>query len=219
MEIRPDHLMGPLNRRVFLFGGAAVAGTAVVAACRGAAAPVSVVPATTTTTAIVGTTKDIAILNTAISIEALLVAAYTQMVKSGLVTTATTLALLKEFETHHTQHQDLFTRTTRGSHGTPVTQANPVLMAQVVQPRLAALKAEADVLSLAYDLEHLASATYQADIGMFDHPPINATVATVGGAEARHVAVLAILSNKSATGTPDNSFQVDTDAVSPGTGV
>jgi hypothetical protein len=78
---------------------------------------------------------------------------------------------------------------------------------------------EADVVSLAYDLEHLASATYQSDIGTFANPKFNTVAASVGATEARHVALLAVISNKSATGTPDGAFQVDQDAVNPGTGV
>ncbi|MDQ1358343.1 MAG: hypothetical protein QOG44_2716, partial [Acidimicrobiaceae bacterium] len=54
---------------------------------------------------------------------------------------------------------------------------------------------------------------------MFDNVKFNTTVASVGATEARHVALLAVISNKSATGTPDGAFQTDGDQVNAGTGV
>lgn len=217
---KSDIVLGGIHRRrVLMFGGVAVATSAVLAACKGATPSVAVVPATTTSTALVGTVKDVGILRTASSIEALAVAVYAAAISSKLVTTSATLDLIKLFQSQHSQHGDLFQRATRTAGGTAFTDANPVLMQQVVQPRLAVLKTEADVVSLAYDLEHLASATYQSDIGTFDNLKFNTTVASVGATEARHVALLAVLGGKSATGTPDNAFQSDQDAVNPGTGV
>jgi hypothetical protein len=219
-QAKADLIMGGINRRQMLkFGGAGVAMTAVIAACKGATPSVSVTPATTTSTALAGSAGDIAILRTASSIEALAVSVYATALKTGLVTTTTTSDLLKLFQSQHAQHGDLFQRSTRTVGGTAFTDPNPLLMQQLVQPRLAALKAEADVVALAYDLEHLASATYQADIGAFSNPKLNVSVASVGATEARHVALLAVISGKSATGTPDNAFQADQDAVKSGTGV
>jgi len=219
-DVKDDLVTGGINRRrVLMFGGVAVATSAVVAACKGATPSVSVVPATTTSTAVKGTAKDVAIFRTASSIEALAVSVYATALKSGLVKTTTTTDLMKLFQSQHSQHGDLFQRSTRTAGGTAFTDANPVLMQQVVQPRLAALATEADVVTLAYDLEHMAAATYQSDVGTLDNPKFNVTVASVGATEARHVALLAVISGKSATGTPDNAFQVDTDAVKSGTGV
>ncbi|MDQ6618002.1 MAG: ferritin-like domain-containing protein [Actinomycetota bacterium] len=216
MDIYQDYIN---RRRVLMFGGAAVATSAVLAACKGATPSATVVPPTSASTAIAVSAKDITILRTASSIEALAVAVYTTVTKSGLVKTTATLDLLKLFQTQHGQHGDLFQRATRTAGGTAFTDANPVLMQQVVQPRLAALKTEADVVNLAYDLEHLASATHQGDIGMFDNLKFNTSVASVGATEARHVALLAVISGKSATGTPDNAFQSLQDQVKPGIGV
>ncbi len=218
--VEADPIMGGLNRRkLLMLGGAGVAMTAVMAACKGATPSAQVVPPTTASTAVVGTANDVAILRTAGSIEALAVSVYTTALKSGLVTTTTTASLLKLFQGHHTQHGDLFQRSTRTAGGMPFADANPVLMQQLVQPRLAALKTEADVVNLAFDLEHLAAATYQADIGNLNNAKFNATIASVGATEARHVALLAVISGKSATGTPDNAFQKDQDAAKAGIGV
>src|ERR1700738_4229536 len=111
---RTTALVGGINRRqVLLFGGAGVAMTAVIAACKGATPSPSAVPATTTSTAINGSTTDVALLRTASSIEALAVSAYTTALKTGLVTTTTTSDLLKLFQSQHSQHGDLFQRSTR----------------------------------------------------------------------------------------------------------
>lgn len=219
-EAEADRATDGINRRRFFrLGGAAVAASAVIAACKGATPPVSAVPATTTTTMLVATAADANILRTASSIELLLQSVYGTFISGGLVKTAATLDLIKLFQSQHVQHQSLFDRTARGAGATPFDQPNPVLMQQLVQPRLAALTTEAEVVNLAYDLEHMASATFQANIGMVSHPALNTDFAAVGATEARHVALWAIISGKSGTGTPDNAFQVDTDSVRGGTGV
>jgi hypothetical protein len=209
-----------INRRKFvMFGGAAIATSAVIAACKGATPPVSVAPPTSATTVLVGSPRDLALLNTAISLEALAQAVYTEVVAGTLVTTSTTQDLLKLFQTQHGEHQDELTRTVSAAGGKPFTQANPVIMAQVVQPRLAALKTEADVVSLAYDLEHMLAATCQAGVGTFDHATLNTLLIQIGAIEARHCALWSIISGKSTSGTPDGAFEADQDAVSAGTGI
>lgn len=212
-------LGGVHRRQVLMFGGVAVASAAVFAACKGPTPPLSPTPATTTTTLFHQNASDVVIMRTAASIEELLVTAYTKILATNLVTDAVLLDLVKLFQSQHSQHADLFGRATRSAGGVAFTDPNPVLMQQVLQPRLAALSTEADVMSLAYDLEHLSSATCQAELGTFSNLSFNTTVGSVGATEARHVALLAILTAKSATGTPDNAFQMDPDAVKSGTGV
>ncbi len=208
------------RRRFMMFGGGGVLSSAVLAACAGAASGTKATPTTgpTTTTPQPPSAKDVTMLRTAMSIEALAVSAYDKIIKGGQVTTPTLLALLKQFQSHHKDHGELFGRNVLSAGGTPVVDPNPVLLQQVT-PRLAALKTEKDVINLAYDLEHLAAATYQADIGGFDNGKYNVPTASVGGTEARHVALLALLNGTSTTGTPDGGFQKDQDAVNAGTGV
>ncbi|MGH9124518.1 MAG: ferritin-like domain-containing protein [Acidimicrobiales bacterium] len=207
------------RRRLLAAGGVAAASTAVLAACKGAT-PVAVpAPPTTSTTAVVGSPKEVAILNTALSLEAMAMNVYTTVLGGTLVQSTGNQDLLKLFQNQHMQHQDLLTRTIRGVGGSPVSTANATIMAQVIQPMLATLASEADVVNLAYTLEHLLSATCQADIGLFDHAALNTTIAQIGGIEARHVGLMAIASGKSAMGTADGAAQSTTDAVGPGTGV
>jgi len=207
------------RRRLLAVGGVAVVSTAALAACKGATPQSSPVPPSPTTTTVVGTTQEVAILNTALSLEAMAVAVYTNVLQGTLVQSAGNQDLLKLFMNQHMQHQDLLTRTVRGIKGNPVTQPNATIMAQVVQPKLAALASEADVIDLAYVVEHLLSATCQADIGMFGHAALNTTIAQIGGIEARHVGLMAVASGKSGMGTPDGATQSTADAVSPGVGV
>lgn len=218
---RDTEARGPDRRRFLMFGGVSVLSSAVLAACAGASSGVKAAPTTgpTSTAAQTPSAKDVTLLRTAMSIEALAVSVYDKAIKGGLVTTPAVLALIKAFQSHHKDHGELFGRNITGAGGTPFADPNPVLLQQVVTPRLAALKSEMDVINLAYDVERLAAATCQADIGMFDNRKYNVATASVGGAEARHVALLAVLNTRSATGTPDGAFQTDQDAVNPGTGV
>jgi hypothetical protein len=207
------------RRQVLMFGGVAVASAAVFAACKGPTPPLSPTPNTTTTTLFHQNASDVVIMRTAGSIEALLVTAYTSILATNLATEPMLLDLIKLFQSQHSQHADLFGRATRSAGGVAFTDPNPVLMQQVLAPRLAALKTQADVISLTYDLEHLSSASCQSYIGTLSNVSFNTAVGSVGATEARHVGLMALLDNKSTTATPDNAFQMDQDAVSPGTGV
>ena len=213
---RQELLSGGLSRRQLLtLGSATVVTSAVFGACASNGA--SVATATSTTTTLPGSQMDVTILRTASSIEALAVAVYQKAIDSGLIKTQPLQTAAQLFQTQHSQHGDLFQRATIDAGGKPFTDPNPVLMQQLVAPRLAALKVESDVIGLAYDLEKLAADTYQNDVGSFANKSLNATIMQVGGIEARHVAVLAPAINKPVP--PDGAFQAAKTAVAAGTGV
>jgi hypothetical protein len=204
------------RRRLLKFGSVGVLASAALAACGSSGTSTSTSAGPTTTTRPLSA-SDIAILRTANSIEALAVEVYQKALDSGLVTTASALAAIRLFQGQHTEHGSLFSRTTIAAGGQPFTTPNPALQQQVVAPRLAALKTETDVLTLAYDVENLAAETYQSNVGAFADPSLNTTIMQVGGIEARHVAVWAASTGKPAE--PDGAFQAVTNAVAPGTGV
>ena len=213
---RHDWLSGGLSRRKLLqFGSVTVLASAVFGACSGSAE--KVVTAATTTTTVPGSAGDVTILRTASSLEALAVSVYQKILDSGLVKTASIQAAMQLFQTQHGQHGDLFQRSTINAGGHPFTDPNPVLMQQLATPRLAALKSEADAISLAYDLENGAADTYQSNVGFFADKALNTTVMQVGGIEARHVAILASAINKPVP--TDGAFQALKSAVASGTGV
>jgi hypothetical protein len=160
-----------------------------------------------------GTAKDINILRAAASVGGVAVATYQKALDSGLVKTPAVQTAVSNFQGQHKLHSNFFQNATVAAGGDPYKAPNPALMNQVVTPRLALVKTEADVIQLAYDLERLASATYQADVGTFDDISFNQKVMSVGAIEARHVTILAPLVGKQPT--PDGAFQTITGAATP----
>ena len=158
---------------------------------------------------------DVTILRTASSIEELAVAAYQTAIDSGLVKTPAVGDAAKLFQAQHKEHSALFQAATKQAGGEPFTMANPAILA-AIKPTIDGLKDEAGVLALALQLEMVAAETYQADVGTFKDPNLNAAIMTVGGVEARHAALLRTVLMQ--TPVP-KAFQVTDMAVKPGTGV
>jgi len=230
-------LLGGLSRRsLFRVGGITVAGAALLAACGSDKAasttttpatmspttmsPTTMVPGTTGNTMVPGSTVataagDIVLLRTASSIENLAVAAYQLAIDSGLVKTAAVADAAKLFQGHHRQHAELFQSTTKNMGGSPFTDPNPAVMAQL-KPTIDALKDEQGVLMLALTLERAAAATYQAGVGTVLDATLNTALMSVGGVEARHAAVLASVLAQTAV---PRAFGTTEGAVPPGTGV
>ncbi len=224
-------LLGRLNRRgLFKVGGITVASAAVLAACgddstTGGAAATTAAAGTTApggagTTAVAGMSNDVVILRTASSIEELAVAAYQTAIDSGLVTTAAVGDAAKLFQAQHKEHSGLFQGATTAAGGEPFAEANPALL-DALKPTIDGLKDEMGIIAFALELEQVAAQTYQANVGTFADPSLNAAIMSVGGVEARHAAVLA-----SVLGAMPGSdqlfptaFQSTTKAVMPGTGV
>ncbi len=217
LDEKAHAVLGGLDRRGFLkIGGLAVAGSAIVAACASdnGSSPSSLGGSTTTGGAMSGG-ADVMILRTASSIEELAVAVYQTAVDSGLVTTAAVGDAAKLFQSQHKEHSALFQSLTTQAGGTPFTDPNPAVLAQL-QPTIDALADEMAIIQLAFDLETVAAQTYQKNVGNFTDLALNASIMTVGGVEARHAAVLAgVLSQAQAP----VAFQVTDQAVAVGTGV
>ena len=211
---RADFALNGLGRRRFLtLGGVSVATAAVLGACGsdggdgdGAA------PESTTTTVV---ESDMRVLRTASSIEHLAVKVYQMALDTQILKTAAIADAVKLFQGHHEEHAKLFEAATTKGGGKAFTDPNPVLL-QALDPAVKALTDETSVVKLALDLERSAAATYQSSVGTFFDKDLNATVMSVGGIEARHVAVLlAVLKQPPAP----VAFQAKDGAVAPGTGV
>lgn len=206
-------LLSGLNRRRFMqIGGVSVLSAAVLAAC----GKDDNTGATTNTTAAKGSASDIAITRTASSLEYVAVDVYDQAIKSGLVTTAAIADAAKLFQAQHRDHAALFEGATKELGGDAFTTANPAVMGSLAG-RIAALKSETDVVTLARDLENVAAATYQSAVGAFGDVRLNVQMMSVGGVEARHATLLngVLSANQFAT----NAFHTTTGAVTAGTGV
>lgn len=175
------------RRRLFQVGGLAAAAAGLSACINGKGSGSAV---TTTTSTTLATKGDVSVLRTASSIEALLVQAYQKILDANLVTTPALLDNVKLFQDQHKAHVTFFASATKRGGGTAYNDPNPALVAQLAQ-QVAGLSSERDALQLVYALEKQAAATYQADIGTLDDAALHEAVMSVGGAEARHVAVLA----------------------------
>lgn len=218
---KADFATGGLNRRKFMqIGGLTVATAAVFAACgtddSGTAdEAVDTAGDKGSASGADASESDIKILRTASSLEVLAVAVYDKAIKSGLVKTAAIGDAAKLFQSQHKEHAELFQGATKKLGGKPMDEANPVVLQSLMGP-IDALMDENGVVELALMFEKAAAATYQNSVGQFKDLSLNQAVMSVGGVEARHVAVLSGVLNMA--GAP-KAFQTDEGAVAPGTGV
>jgi hypothetical protein len=178
----------------------------------------------TGTTAPAADATDVLILKTASSLERLAIAVYQKAIDNasalGIGSGVAAAAML--FQSQHTDHANVFEKATKDAGATPFTQPNPAVRAQI-QPTIDALKTETDVVNLAYMLEVAAAETYQSTVGVFKNAAYNPVAISVGGVEARHVAVLGHVLDptfdKSFIGGLAVGFQKTDQAVKAGTGV
>jgi hypothetical protein len=211
-EAKADFLLGGFNRRRFMkLSGLAVVGGTVLAACgsdkksndtsKGA-------EATTATTAISAASKtDQTIARTAASLENFAVAVYDKAIMNAaaLKITAPVAKAATLFKAQHTDHASAFNAAATQLGGQPYTDPNPTA-AKAFAAQIAALKTEQDVLKFAFALEQIAAETYQG-VGMkLSTPMLRQTAMTVGGVEARHMAILAHFITPPMT-VPDKAFQ------------
>ncbi|MEJ5253764.1 MAG: ferritin-like domain-containing protein [Acidimicrobiales bacterium] len=192
-------LLGLPDRRGFLrLGGATVAFSAVLAACGKSAK--KQIPVTGTTPSSVpgmsaevydrGQELNVNLLRTAQSIEVLAVDTYQTALDSGLVTTAAVADAIRVFQQQHRDHADLLARATEDSGGTPYDQANSYLQEKVVAPAVAGLTDEDSVVALGLQLETTAAQTYVFATELLTTAELREAVMSIGGVEARHMAVL-----------------------------
>jgi hypothetical protein len=190
-------LLGLPARRAFLTGGAAVAATAFLAACgSGSDKQIPVtgsVPAkeTSPTTVAPGSPEDdIVLLATGQSLELLAVDVYQKALDSGLLTTPAVAQTARLFQSQHTEHGDALGQALKDIGQPEVTQPNQYILTEVIEPALGELTDETSVVTLALAVENLAAATYVKAAGILTEPELRQAIMSIGGVEARHVAVL-----------------------------
>ena len=217
-EAKADLLLGGFNRRRFMnLSGLALVGGAVLAACgsdkkkdNGATATTE---ATTATTAAGGNKTDQTIARTAASLENFAVAVYDKAIMNAaalkISDPVAKAAVL--FKSQHEEHAKAFNAAATQLGGSPYTDPNPTA-AKAFESTIAALKTEQDVLKLAFGLEQIAAQTYQG-VGMkLSTPMLRQTSMTVGGVEARHMAILAHFITPPMT-VPAAAFQMTDKAI------
>jgi hypothetical protein len=191
-------VLGVPDRRQFLrVGGLSIAGAALLVACGDDGdAPAQTgtsMPPGTTTTKPGGASMDLTLAKTAASLEALAVATYDTAVASGLVTTPAIGDAAKLFRQHHQAHLDALNGLVTQNGAAKVTEPNAAVKSAVVDPAIASAKSEADVVALAFTLEDAAAQTYVFAATQLSAPELRSTIMTIGGVEARHRALLAVL--------------------------
>ncbi len=206
----------PTRRQLLRIGGSVVLGSAVIAACTNpdkdeqlaqtGTLPPTTAGGTSTTVAPGRLAADaVTLLRVAQSIELLAIDVYRDLqTKSTNPAVADALGLFRQ---QHVEHNNRLSATIAELGGQPYTQPNPVL-AETVQERRDSLETalEADpesaqqaLLKLALDLEDIAAQTYAYDVGVFTVPELRVLAASIGGVEARHVAVLLGIRNDGQT--------------------
>jgi hypothetical protein len=217
-------LLGVPPRREFLrFGGLAITGAALLAACgddsggsaatttRGSSPSTTAGSAATTGATSSAAAMDLTLAKTAASLEALAVATYDTAVKSGLVKTAAIGDAAKLFQAHHQAHLDALNGVVTQSGGAKITEPNTAVKKAIVDPAVAAAKTEADIVALAFTLEDAAAQTYVFAATQLSKPALRSTIMTIGGVEARHRAILAFVAQAKAPAAifPSGFFKAD----------
>jgi hypothetical protein len=200
-EAKADVILGGFNRRRFMrLSGLAVAGGTVLAACGSddkksengsATASTAAAAATATTAASAASKTDQTIARTAASLENFAVAVYDKAIMNAAalkISDGVAKAAVL-FKSQHEEHAKAFNAAATQLGGQPYTDPNPTA-AKAFEQQIAALKTEQDVLKFAFALEQIAAQTYQG-VGMkLSTPMLRQTAMTVGGVEARHMAIL-----------------------------
>jgi hypothetical protein len=210
--------MSDTSRRALMGGGAVMLGGAILAACtekpeKTQLAQTGTVPATESSSTTVLASKvidtDLTMLRTAQSIEALAVVAYGLAIDSGKVTTPSIADAARLFQTQHRDHQGALIAQIREIGGEPYSdpdagqppagvsqsewlQVNHELWDEAVAPIVADANSltEATIVKLATELENVAAQTYTLSAGVLSTAELRAFMMSIGGIEARHVAVL-----------------------------
>jgi hypothetical protein len=169
---------------------------------------------TSATTAAAGGNKtDQTIARTAASLENFAVAVYDKAIMNAAalkISDGVAKAAVL-FKSQHEEHAKAFNAAATQLGGQPYTDPNPTA-AKAFEATILALKSEQDVLKLAFGLEQIAAQTYQG-VGMkLSTPMLRQTAMTVGGVEARHMAILAHFITPPMT-VPAAAFQVTDKAV------
>jgi hypothetical protein len=198
-----QQVLGLPDRRSFLrVGGLTIAMSAVIAACGSSDdedLPVTgTPPPSVDDDGLVDTSQelDVTLLRTAQSIEVLAVDAYQTALDSGLLTTPGLADTVQLFQEQHREHAGLLSATTIDAGGTPFDEPNAYLSSEVVGPTVETVATEEDVLLLAVELENTAAQTYVFAAEALSTPALRQGIMSIGGVEARHLAVLHLVQDQ-----------------------
>ncbi|MCO8126825.1 ferritin-like domain-containing protein [Acidimicrobiia bacterium EGI L10123] len=144
-----------------------------------------------------GADLDVRLLNTALSLEVLVVATYQAsfdlgFIQSGPATDAVTL-----FQQHHGEHQSTLVAAVEAAGAEPFLTPNPVVKAGLVDPTMLSVTAERDFLRLARDLEQASTQLYVHATTRLSTQALRSTAMSVSGVAARRASILGLLGDLS----------------------
>lgn len=193
----------PTSRRGFLqISGMTIAASAILVACgsdvsENVAQTGSVPPKEKNVKELEpGDELDVTLVLTASSIEALAIAAYDTAIEKDWLGDAALQSVASLFRDQHQDHLGLLSATAEDLGAQPYEEPNPYLVANVLEPEVAKLdglggaELQRAALGIAYALENAAAQTYVKAAGLLTTPELRQAIMSIGGVEARHVAVI-----------------------------
>lgn len=181
----------PSGRRQFVHRLGWWAGAAVAARVGAGGAVLGAVAASSTEPAGAQQTLDVEILQTAASIENLLIDAYASLLEVAPMAEAN--PGLRQFAeatvAHHREHVELYNDQVEALGGESQDAAHPGFRA-LVDESLPEISDAADVIELAVRLEQIATDTYVANMALLEDTTALDSTASIMGVEAQHVSML-----------------------------
>jgi hypothetical protein len=147
------------------------------------------------------------------SVELAVVAVYNLALKGGKLHTPAVIATATTFASHHTDHAKAF-----GAFAGDIATAKPNLgVLAAVSDEIQEAPDETHVLSVAFDTENAAAATYLYAIGLLQGAQILGTTASILPVEAQHAAALGYVLGKDPDTDADYlpPFQTTDDELTP----
>jgi len=147
------------------------------------------------------------------SVELAVVAAYTQVLASGKLTTPAVIAAATLFKSHHMDHAQVF-----GAFAgdTATAKANPGVL-QAVSDEVSEAYDQPSMLGVAFSTENAAAATYLYAIGLLSTVEALAACASIMPVEAQHATLLGYVLGMDADTATDYvpPFQAPDEALMP----
>lgn len=203
------------SRRTFLaLAGGTVASAAFLGACAaephanssGTVAPTSVPPTAPPVTASADDkAADVKLLQTAISLENSIVAAYKKLVADKRLTEAKVKTWLTKLSDNHTAYSRQLNAMVTELGGDGYEKTNPSVDSNLVTPAIKTAANNADLLALAVTLETAAFSTLALELASLNVTENHHGVMAIAAAEARNASALTLLGNPASRldGAPD----------------
>jgi len=134
---------------------------------------------------------DVQILQTAVSLETLAIAAYAAALELDFIKKGNKVVVTfaRTTMSQHSDHRDAFNAQTKSLGGKQQNQPNAKYL-KIVEAAKPKLKTPGDVVMLAAALELVATQTYVKNATLLQDSPTKALMASVTGVEAQHLATL-----------------------------